>query len=79
MRVSGHGSASTAHGRRGWQEEAGLNRWRQRHASLALLRQRLYQIVAGYEDANDANRLRHDPLLQIIADQKLGDALGSQP
>lgn len=52
---------------------------RVRHASLALLRQRLYQIVAGYEDANDANRLRHDPLLQIIADQKLGDALGSQP
>jgi len=49
------------------------------HASLALLRQRLYQIVAGYEDANDANRLRQDPLLQIIADQKLGDALGSQP
>jgi hypothetical protein len=52
---------------------------RVRHDSLALLRQRIYQIVAGYEDANDADRLRHDPLLQIIADQKLGDALGSQP
>jgi len=52
---------------------------RLRHDSLALLRQRLYQIVAGYEDANDADRLRHDPLLQIVADQKLGDALGSQP
>jgi hypothetical protein len=50
-----------------------------RHDSLALLRQRIYQIVAGYEDANDADRLRHDPLLQIIADQKLGEALGSQP
>ncbi len=50
-----------------------------RHDSLALLRQRIYQIVAGYEDANDADRLRHDPLLQIVADQKLGDALGSQP
>ncbi len=49
------------------------------HESLALLRQRIYQIVAGYEDANDASRLRHDPLLQIVADQKLGDALGSQP
>ena len=49
------------------------------HDSLALLRQRIYQIVAGYEDANDANRLRHDPMLQIVADQKLGDALGSQP
>ena len=52
---------------------------RVRHDSLALLRQRLYQIVAGYEDANDADRLRHDPLLQIVADQKLGHALGSQP
>lgn len=52
---------------------------RVRHASLALLRQRIYQIVAGYEDANDATRLRHDPLFEIIADHKLGDALGSQP
>ena len=49
------------------------------HDSLALLRQRIYQIVAGYEDANDADRLRHDPLLQIIADQPLGSPLGSQP
>ena len=49
------------------------------HDSLRLLRQRIYQIVAGYEDANDADRLRHDPLLQIVADQKLGDALGSPP
>jgi hypothetical protein len=46
---------------------------------LTLLRQRIYQIIAGYEDANDADRLRHDPRLQIIADQKLGEALGSQP
>jgi Transposase DDE domain group 1 len=52
---------------------------RVRHDSLALLRQRVYQIVAGYEDANDADRLRHDPTLQIVADQKLGEALGSQP
>ena len=27
----------------------------------SLFRQRVYQIVAGYEDANDADRLRHDP------------------
>ena len=41
---------------------AGLSDPRQndrlRHDSLALLRQRIYQIVAGYEDANDADRLR---------------------
>ena len=49
------------------------------HDVLGLLRQRIYQIVAGYEDANDASRLRHDPLLQMVADQKLGDPLGSQP
>jgi len=41
---------------------------RVRHDSLALLRQRIYQIVAGYEDANDADRLRYDPLLQVVAD-----------
>jgi len=45
-----------------------------RHDSLKLLRQRVYQIVAGYEDADDADRLRHDPALQIVADQKLGHA-----
>jgi hypothetical protein len=50
-----------------------------RHDVLALLRQRIYQIVAGYEDANDADRLRHDSALQIVADQKLGEPLGSQP
>ena len=50
-----------------------------RHHTLALLRQRVHQIVADYEDANDADRLRHDPMLQIVADQKLGDAMGSQP
>jgi hypothetical protein len=49
------------------------------HGSRMLLRQRIYQIVAGYEDANDANRLRYDPMLQVAADQKLGVALGSQP
>ena len=26
-----------------------------------LLKQRVYQIAAGYEEANDANTLRHDP------------------
>src|SRR6202790_4640874 len=52
---------------------------RVRHPGLPLLRQRLYQIIAGYEDANDADRLRHDPAFQILADQPLGEPLGSQP
>ena len=46
---------------------------RVRHSGLSLFRQRIYQIVAGYEDANDADRLRHDPAFQILADQPLGD------
>ena len=48
------------------------------HDVATLLRQRLYQIAAGYEDVNDADRLRHDPAFQVVA----GDgraALGSQP
>ena len=52
---------------------------RVRHSVLSLFRQRIYQIIAGYEDANDADRLRHDPAFQILADQPLGEALGSQP
>ena len=50
---------------------------RVRHSSLSLLRQRVYQIVAGYEDANDADRLRHDPAFQLLADQPLGQPLSS--
>jgi hypothetical protein len=52
---------------------------RVRHSVLSLFRQRLYQIIAGYEDTNDADRLRHDPVFQILADQPLGEPLGSQP
>jgi Transposase DDE domain group 1 len=31
------------------------------YPALAVLRQRIYQIAGGYEDANDASFLRHDP------------------
>jgi Transposase DDE domain group 1 len=62
---------------RDWAAVLGDPRQEERDA-LALLRQRIYQIVAGYEDA-DADRLRHYPALQIVADQKLGEPLGSQP
>lgn len=48
------------------------------HDVLTLLRQRLYQIAAGYEDANDATYLRHDPTLQSVT-QRLGAPLASQP
>src|ERR1700678_1388949 len=52
---------------------------RVRHSGLLLFRQQIYQIIAGYQDANDADRLRHDPAFQILAEPPLGEALGSQP
>ena len=48
------------------------------HELLSLLRQRIYQIAAGYEDANDAGFLRHDPTMQAVAG-RMGQALASQP
>jgi hypothetical protein len=49
------------------------------HPLLVLVRQRLYAICAGYEDANDAHRLRQDPILQLLAEVEMGEVLGSQP
>jgi Transposase DDE domain group 1 len=40
---------------------------RVRHSALSLFRQRIYQIVAGYEDANDADRLRNDPAFSSVS------------
>lgn len=50
------------------------------HDLETLLRQRTYQIVAGYEDCNDANVVRRDPALKTACGRKLSDEdLGSQP
>ena len=35
------------------------------HQLRDLLAQRIYQIASGYADGNDANSLRHDPLLKL--------------
>jgi len=35
------------------------------HSLLDLVRQRVYQLASGYEDANDAHTLRRDPLFKI--------------
>lgn len=35
------------------------------HPLRALLMQRVFQIASGYEDGNDANTLRHDPLFKL--------------
>lgn len=52
---------------------------RTQHTPQVLFTQRLYQIVAGYEDANDADLLRHDPIFQLLADASPGQPLSSQP
>jgi len=48
------------------------------HDLLAVLRQRLFGLIAGYQDANDHTRLRHDPILQTVAADE-AKALASQP
>src|SRR5215475_1990606 len=46
-----------------------------------LLKQRVFQIAAGYEDANDANTLRHDPIFKLLLNRlpETGAPLASQP
>src|SRR5437870_2488589 len=46
-----------------------------------LLKQRVFQIAAGSEDANDANTLRHDPIFKLLRDRlpETGAPLASQP
>lgn len=52
------------------------------HPLLQLISQRVYQIVAGYEDVNDSNYLRHDPIFKTICGKTplIGqELLASQP
>jgi len=52
------------------------------HSLHQLVSQRVYQIVGGYEDANDSNRLRHDPIYKIACDRlplPHAEHLASQP
>lgn len=49
-----------------------------RHSLLQMVRQRVYQIAAGYEDCNDADFLRSDPALRL-AIGKNQEAGASQP
>ena len=52
-----------------------------RHDLLTLVRQRLFAIAQGYEDANDAGTLAQDPAFKIMADRAPDSApdLASQP
>jgi len=51
------------------------------HEIELLVRQRVFQILAGYEDGNDCTDLRHDAMMKIVCDKRpLSDApLASQP
>jgi len=46
-----------------------------------LSKQRVFQIAAGYEDANDSNTLRDDPICKLLLNRRpeTGASLASQP
>jgi hypothetical protein len=52
-----------------------------RHSLKALVRQRVYQIACGYEDQDDSDFLRTDPLLKLVLGRlpETGEDLASQP
>jgi len=51
------------------------------HTIKDMLMQRIWQIAAGYEDANDCDELRNDPVLKVCAHRlpETGADLASQP
>jgi Transposase DDE domain group 1 len=50
------------------------------HSNLSMVRQRIYGILADYEDQNDHDTLRSDPIFKLIADRLPDDPdLSSQP
>ena len=58
--------------------------WRRgpvQHSVQTLVRQRVFQITCGYDDQNDADTLRHDPLLKWVCGRRpeSGLDLASQP
>jgi hypothetical protein len=52
-----------------------------RHSLASLLKQRVFQIACGYEDQNDSDTLRQDPLLKMVCGSLPdgGPDLASQP
>ncbi|HEX6818545.1 MAG TPA: IS1380 family transposase, partial [Ktedonobacterales bacterium] len=64
---------------------AQIRDWRRgpvRHSLALLLRQRILQIACGYEDQDDADTLRHDPLLKLVCGRRPHEPqadLASQP
>jgi hypothetical protein len=46
------------------------------HSLGQMIRQRVYGLVLGYEDLNDHQQLRHDPLLALLAEKA---EIGQEP
>lgn len=59
--------------------------WRRRkgrHSLASLVKQRVFQIACGYDDQNDSDTLREDPLFKLCCGSSLpesGEDLASQP
>jgi hypothetical protein len=49
------------------------------HALVGLLRQAIFGRLAGYEDVNDAERLRHDPAMRWIVGGKVASGCAASP
>src|SRR6476659_2536234 len=50
-----------------------------RHALVGLLRQSVFGRLAGYDDVNDAERLRHDPAIRWIVGGKAAQGCAASP
>jgi len=52
-----------------------------KHQLCELFKQRVFQIASGYEDGNDSNELRKDPIMKMACERQPEDemALASQP
>src|SRR5262245_14864034 len=50
-----------------------------RHALVGLLRQSVFGRLAGYEDVNDAERLRHDPAMRWVVGGKAAHGRAASP
>src|SRR6201987_270990 len=50
-----------------------------RHALVGLFRQSVFGRLAGYEDVNDAERLRHDPAMRWIVGGKAAQRSAASP
>src|SRR6266550_4942885 len=50
-----------------------------RHALIGMLRQSVFGRLAGYEDVNDAERLRYDPAIRWIVGGKAAQGCAASP